>query len=156
PVPSQRDRACSSFAATPLIAAWKPRHPRKRCVSGRRRRAREGIALRGWGSVAGTTGRAFEERKSIMVIRSHGSKRGLRAALLFALGVALQACVAARPAPAPVVDLKARSDEAQAACRAKPLVNYVARAKCLNDAAMIAAPTVENPDLFRRALNARI
>jgi hypothetical protein len=108
------------------------------------------------GIVAGVTGRAFKERKSIMVIRSHGSNRGLRAALLFALGVALQACVAARPAPAPVVDLKARSDEAQAACRAKPLVNYVARAKCLNDAAMIAAPTVENPDLFRRALNARI
>jgi hypothetical protein len=112
--------------------------------------------VRGWGSVAGATGQAFEERKSIMVIRSYFSKRGLRAALLFALGVALQACVAARPAPAPVVDLKARSDEAQAACRAKPLVNYVARAKCLNDAAMIAAPTVENPDLFRRALNARI
>ena len=91
-----------------------------------------------------------------MVIRSHGSKRGLRAALLFTLGVALQACVTARPAPGPAVDLKARSDEAQAACRAKPLVSYVARAKCLNDAAMIAAPTVENPDLFRRALNARI
>ena len=108
------------------------------------------------GIVAGATGRAFKERESIMVIRSNGSKRGLRAALLFALGVALQACVAARPAPAPAVDLKARSDEAQAACRAKPLVSYVARAKCLNDAAMIAAPTVENPDLFRRALNARI
>jgi hypothetical protein len=108
------------------------------------------------GSVAGATGREFKERKGIMVIRSYGSKRGLRVALLFALGAALQACVAARPAPAPVVDLKARSDEAQAACRAKPLVNYVARAKCLNDAAMIAAPTVENPDLFRRALNARI
>lgn len=112
--------------------------------------------MRGWGSVAGATGREFKERKGIMVIRSYGSKRGLRAALLFALGVALQACVAARPVPAPVVDLKARSDEAQAACRAKPLVNYVGRAKCLNDAAMIAAPTVENPDLFRRALNARI
>lgn len=108
------------------------------------------------GIVAGATGRAFKEQINIMVIRSYGSKRGLGAALLFALGVALQACVAARPAPAPVVDLKARSDEAQAACRAKPLVSYVARAKCLNDAAMIAAPTVENPDLFRRALNARI
>ncbi len=108
------------------------------------------------GIVAGVTGRAFKERKSIMVIRSYGSRRGLRAALLFALGLALQACVTARPAPAPVADLKARSDEAQAACRAKPLVSYVARAKCLNDAAMIAAPTVENPDLFRRALNARI
>ncbi len=108
------------------------------------------------GIVAGTTGRAFEERKSIMVICSQVSQRGRSIALLFALGLALQACVTARPGPAPVVDLKARSDEAQAACRAKPLVSYVARAKCLNDAAMIAAPTVENPDLFRRALNARI
>lgn len=91
-----------------------------------------------------------------MVVRSRRGKGVLRAALLFTVGVALQACVAARPAPAPVVDLKGRSDEAQAACRAQPLVSYVARAKCLNDAAMIAAPTVENPDLFRRALNARI
>jgi hypothetical protein len=91
-----------------------------------------------------------------MTIRPHGKERVRTTALIFALGVALQACVAARPASAPVVDLKGRSDEAQAACRAQPLVSYVGRAKCLNDAAMIAAPTVENPDLFRRALNARI
>jgi hypothetical protein len=112
----------------------------------------------GWDIDCRDAGRALKERKSIMVICSHVSQRGRSIALLFALGLALQACVTARPgpAPAPVVDLKARSDEAQAACRAKPLVNYVARAKCLNDAALIAAPTVENPDLFRRALNARI
>src|SRR5690349_18219004 len=93
-----------------------------------------------------------------MTIGSSHGKGVLRAALLLGLGAALQACVAARPAPtpAPAVDLKARSDEAQAACRAQPLASYVARAKCLNDAAMIAAPLNENPDLFRRALNARL
>ncbi len=91
-----------------------------------------------------------------MQVHSNRSQSVISGALLFVLAAALQACVAARPAPAPVADLKARSDEAQAACRAQPLVSYVARAKCLNDAALIAAPTVENPDLFRRALNARI
>ena len=91
-----------------------------------------------------------------MTMRLCGAGRGRGLALVLGLGLAVQACVATRPAAPPVVDLKARSDEAQAACRAQPLVNYVARAKCLNDAAMIAAPTVENPDLFRRALNARV
>ena len=91
-----------------------------------------------------------------MTMRPCGTERGLSIALVLGLGVALQACVATRPAPPPVADLKTRSDQAQAACRAQPLVSYVARAKCLNDAAMIAAPTAENPDLFRRALNARI
>lgn len=94
---------------------------------------------------------------SLPMINSCACERGVKGALLFALSIALTGCVAARPAPTTsVVDLKARSEEAQAACRARPLVSYVARAKCLNDATMIAAPTVENPDLFRRALKARI
>jgi hypothetical protein len=79
----------------------------------------------------------------------------MKGLLFLVLSVALAGCVTARP-PTVQVDLKTRSDEAQAACRAQPLVSYVARAKCLNDATMIAAPTVENPDLFRRALRARI
>jgi len=90
-----------------------------------------------------------------MVARNH-TQRGVRGVLLLTLCLVLTACVAARPGPGPLVDLRARSDEAQAACRAQPLVSYVARAKCLNDAAMIAAPLNENPDLFRRALNARM
>ncbi|MBV9136923.1 MAG: hypothetical protein JO357_07685 [Hyphomicrobiales bacterium] len=90
------------------------------------------------------------------------TSRGATNALVVVLFLALTACVAPRsfsgpgPGPGPAVDLKARSETAQAACRAQPLVSYVARAKCLNDAAMIAAPLNENPDLFRRALNARI
>ena len=96
-----------------------------------------------------------------MVVRN-GRRLAAGGAPLLALGLALTACVAARPIPGPGPlpsasgDLKARSNEAQAACRAQPLVSYVARAKCLNDAALIAAPLNENPDLFRRALNARL
>jgi hypothetical protein len=89
-----------------------------------------------------------------MTIAEHYLESGTKRTVVFALCLALTGCVTAQTA-APV-DLKARADEAQAACRAKPLVSYVARAKCLNDAAMIAAPTVENPDLFRRALTARL
>jgi hypothetical protein len=91
---------------------------------------------------------------SIMMVADYGRQGATRRVVILAFCMALTGCVTTRPV-APV-DLKARSDEAQAACRAQPLVSYVARAKCLNDAAMIAAPTVENPDLFRRALAARL
>jgi hypothetical protein len=79
----------------------------------------------------------------------------MRKAICIGLCVALTGCVTAARQESPT-ELKARSEQATAACRAEPLTSYVARAQCLNDAAMIAAPTVENPDLFRRALASRL
>jgi hypothetical protein len=123
--------------------------------AGNRQKRRERSAAEAGGMGAASDGST--KMGSLSMIDSCACERGRKGALLFALSIALTGCVAARPAPTtPGVDLKARSEEAQAACRARPLVSYVARAKCLNDATMIAAPTVENPDLFRRALKARM
>lgn len=74
---------------------------------------------------------------------------------LAGLGVALGGCVTAQP-QASAAELKARAEQGTAACRAQPLTSYTERAQCLNNAAMIAASTVENPDLFQRALSARL
>jgi hypothetical protein len=68
----------------------------------------------------------------------------------------LAGCVTSQPPQPSADELKARSEQATAACRAQPLTSYVERAQCLNNAATIAASTSENPDLFRRALAARL
>jgi hypothetical protein len=85
-------------------------------------------------------------------------EKDVRNIILFGLGMALAGCVTPqRPAsPASPEELKARSEQAAADCRAQPLTSYVTRAQCLNDAASIAAPTAENPDLLQRALASRL
>jgi hypothetical protein len=78
----------------------------------------------------------------------------MRKTIAIGLCLGLAGCVTPRQESAG--DLKARSEQAAAACRAQPLTSYVARAQCLNEASLIAAPTVENPDLYRRALASRV
>jgi hypothetical protein len=81
-------------------------------------------------------------------------KNTMRKAISIGLCLALAGCVTARQeSPG---ELKARSDQAATACRAQPLTSYVARAQCLNDASLISASTVENTDLYRRVLQARV
>jgi hypothetical protein len=72
-------------------------------------------------------------------------------ACLFLVG-----CMTSQPPQPSADELRARSEQATAACRAQPLTSYVERAQCLNRAAMIAASTAENPDLFQKALSARL
>ncbi|MFI4997505.1 MAG: hypothetical protein ACHQAQ_17200 [Hyphomicrobiales bacterium] len=79
----------------------------------------------------------------------------MRTAICIGLSMMLAGCVTAQRQESPE-QLKARSEQATAACRAQPLTSYVARAQCLNDAAMIAASTSANPDLLQRALAARL
>ena len=79
----------------------------------------------------------------------------MRRAIWVGLGLMLSGCVTAQRQESPE-QLKARSAEATTACRAQPLTSFVARAQCLNDASMIAASTAEYPDLFQRALDARM
>jgi hypothetical protein len=80
----------------------------------------------------------------------------MRKFLIVAGALALAGCVTGRPTPPSGEELKARADQAAADCRAQPLTTYVQRAQCLNQAAMIAAPVAENPDLLQRALAARL
>ena len=72
------------------------------------------------------------------------------------LGIVLGGCVSTSARRENPAELKARSEQAVAACRAQPLTTFVARAQCLNDAALIAAPVSPNPDLLQRALAARL
>ncbi|SDR22501.1 hypothetical protein SAMN05444161_2203 [Rhizobiales bacterium GAS191] len=78
----------------------------------------------------------------------------MRKAISIGLCLALAGCVTPRQESSG--DLKVRSEQAAAACRAQPLTTYVARAQCLNDAALISAPTVENPELYRHVLASRV
>ena len=80
----------------------------------------------------------------------------MRSIICVGLGLMLAGCVTSRPPQESSEQLKARSAEATAACRAQPLTSYTARAQCLNDASMIAASTAPYPDLFQRALSARL
>jgi len=79
----------------------------------------------------------------------------MRTAICIGLSLMLAGCVTSQPRETPE-QLKARSAEATAACRAQPLTSYAARAQCLNDASMIAASTAPYPDLLQRALSARL
>jgi hypothetical protein len=79
----------------------------------------------------------------------------MRSVICVGLSMALAGCVTAQRQESPE-QLKARSEQATVACRAQPLTSFVGRAQCLNDASMIAASTVANPDLFQRALAARL
>jgi hypothetical protein len=63
-------------------------------------------------------------------------------ALLVLLSLGVGGCVTGQSG------LARQTEAATAACRAQALTSYVARAKCLNDAANIARPTSRNPDLF--------
>jgi len=67
----------------------------------------------------------------------------------------LAGCVTSQPPPPSADELRARSEQAAAACRAQPLTSYTERARCLNQAAMIAAST-EDPDLFQKLIAARL
>jgi hypothetical protein len=79
----------------------------------------------------------------------------MRSVICIGLSLMLAGCVTAQRQESPD-ELKARSEQATAACRAQPLTSYTARAQCLNDASMIAARTAEYPDLLQRALAARL
>jgi hypothetical protein len=79
----------------------------------------------------------------------------MRRVICIGISLMLAGCVTAQRQESPE-QLKARSEQATAACRAQPLTSFVQRAQCLNDASMIAASTAEYPDLFQRALAARL
>ena len=81
--------------------------------------------------------------------------RFINAAGLAGMALLLAGCVTARP-QASAEELNARALQASNACRAQPLTSYTERAVCLNRAAMIAASVAPNPDLFQRALSARL
>jgi hypothetical protein len=68
----------------------------------------------------------------------------------------LAGCVTSQPPPPSADELRTRSEQAAAACRAQPLTTYVERAQCLNQAAMIAASAEADPDLFHKLLAARL
>jgi hypothetical protein len=79
----------------------------------------------------------------------------MRSVICIGLALMLAGCVTAQRQESPE-ELKARTEQAAAACRAQPLTSYTARAQCLNDASMISASTAEYPDLLQRTLAARL